>query len=162
MSYQVLVVLDPKFSRVSVQDSYGCIDWVTHDYPALLADELLRSPTLCGFIFRGESGHLIAQRQGFVPVRLHEKVRVFNTADGSGLIPVTIKLLFWLRIQHKGMDVEFMKFEEFRDVLISPNPDFRQRFQRYHSIWGGIDLMVDPRQVTGDWFLKQTVDSQEK
>ncbi|KAG2335233.1 hypothetical protein BDR05DRAFT_1007064 [Suillus weaverae] len=64
MSCRVLVVLDPRFSRASVQDSYGCIDWVTHDYPALLAANLLCSPTLC-----------------FVSLRLHEKVRVFDTFD---------------------------------------------------------------------------------
>jgi hypothetical protein len=124
------------------------MDWVTHDYPALLAANLLRSPTLHGFVFRGKTSQLISQRLGFVPVRLHEKVRMFNAVDDSGLIPGTNKLLFWLRIQHRGMAVEFMKFEDFHNILISTNYDFRQRFQQYHSIWGGIDLMVDPRQVT--------------
>ncbi|KAG1771569.1 hypothetical protein EV702DRAFT_1048922 [Suillus placidus] len=147
MSYRVLVVLDPQFSHALVRDSYGCIDWVTHDYPALLAAELLDSPTLRGFVFPGESGNLIAHRPGFVPVRLHEKVWVSKTAVGSGLIPVTHKLLFWLRILHKGMTVEFMKFEKFRDILISPNLDFKKTFQQYHSICGGLDLMVDPRQM---------------
>ncbi|KAG2335749.1 hypothetical protein BDR05DRAFT_971466 [Suillus weaverae] len=133
MSYRVLVVLDPQFSRALVRDSYGCIDWVTHDYPALLAADLLDSPTLCGFVFPGESGHLIAHRPGFVPVRLHEK------------------LLFWLRIQHKGMTVEFMKFENFRDILISPKPNFKKTFQQYHSICGGLDLMVDPSERADGW-----------
>jgi hypothetical protein len=130
------------------------MDWVTHDYPALLAADLLGSPTLHGFVFRGKTSQLISQRLGFVPVRLHEKVRIFNAVDDSGLIPGTDKLLFWLRIQRRGMVVEFMKFEDFHDILISTNSDFRQRFQQYHSIWGGIDLMVDPRQVTSVWFLK--------
>ncbi|KAG1838461.1 hypothetical protein DFJ58DRAFT_733834 [Suillus subalutaceus] len=149
MSYRVLVVLDPQFSRALVRDSYGCIDWVTHDYPALLAADLLDSPTLCGFVFPGQSGHLVAQRPGFVPVRLHEKVWMSKTAAGSRLIPVTHKLLFWLRIRHKGITVEFMKFENFRDILISPNSDFKQTFQQYHSVCGGLDLMVDPRQAGG-------------
>ncbi|KAG1853983.1 hypothetical protein F4604DRAFT_1932952 [Suillus subluteus] len=149
MSYRVLVVLDPQFSRALVRDSYGCIDWVTHDYPALLAADLLDSPTLCGFVFPGQSGHLVAQRPGFVPVRLHEKVWMSKTAAGSRLIPVTHKLLFWLRIRHKGMTVEFMKFENFWDILISPNSDFKQRFQQYHSVCGGLDLMLDPRQAGG-------------
>lgn len=147
MSCQVLVVLDPQFSRAVVRDSYGCIDWVTYDYPALLATDLLDSPALRGFVFRGESGHLIVRRPGFVPLRLHEKVRMLKTGSRSGLIPVLNKLLFWLRIRHKGMAVEFMKFEQFRDILISPNPNLRQTFQKYHTVWGGLDLMVDPRQV---------------
>ncbi|KAG1839726.1 hypothetical protein DFJ58DRAFT_845586 [Suillus subalutaceus] len=45
--------------------------------------------------------------------------------------------------------MEFMKFEQFRDILILPNPNLRQTFEQYHSIWGGIDLMVDPRQADG-------------
>jgi hypothetical protein len=151
MSRRVLVVLDPQFSRASVRDSYGCIDWVTYDYPALLAHDLLKSSTLRGFIFPGQSRHLVRQRPGFMPVRLHEKVWMLKTTAGSGLIPLTNKLLFWLRIRHKGMTVEFMKFEKFRDILISPNSDFRQTFQQYNTIWGGLDLMVDPRQVISVW-----------
>jgi hypothetical protein len=78
-----------------------------------------------------------------------------NAVDDSGLIPGTNKLLFWLRIQHRGMAVEFMKFEDFHHILISTNSDFRRRFQQYHSIWGGIDLMVDPRQVTASSSLNK-------
>jgi len=60
-------------------------------------------------------------------------------------------IIIWLRIRHKGMTVEFMKFENFWDILISLNSDFRQIFQQYHTIWGGLDLMVDPRQVISIW-----------
>jgi hypothetical protein len=74
MSYRVLVVLDPQSSHSLARDSYGSIDWVTYDYPAPLAADLLDSPTLRGFVFRGKSSHLITKRPGFVPVRLHEKV----------------------------------------------------------------------------------------
>ncbi|KAG2057233.1 hypothetical protein BDR06DRAFT_951884 [Suillus hirtellus] len=97
MSYQVLVVLDPQFSHSLAQDSYRCIDWVTYDYPAPLAADLLDSPTL----------------RGFVPVRLYEK------------------------------------FEKFQDILISSKPNFRHTFQQYHSICGGLDLMVDPSKQAG-------------
>ncbi|KAG2362865.1 hypothetical protein BDR07DRAFT_1484225 [Suillus spraguei] len=121
MSLRVLVVLDPQFSRSLAQDSYGCVDWVTYDYPASFATKLLKNSTLHGFVFRGKSEHLIRNRVGF--------------------IPLIDELLFWLRIQRKGMDVEFMKFGQFRDILISSNPDFERTFEGYHSIWGGLDLM---------------------
>ncbi|KAG2353214.1 hypothetical protein BDR07DRAFT_1383383 [Suillus spraguei] len=146
MSYRVLVVLDPQFSQSSVRDSYGCVDWVTYDYPTSLAAELLKSSTLHGFVFHGKPSDMVARQPGFVPVRLHEKVWMLKTGGNSGLIPVTDKLLFWLRIRHRGMDVEFMKFEHFQNILSSSKPDFRRTFRQYHSIWGAVDLMVDPSE----------------
>jgi len=73
-NYQVLVVMDPDFAVTSVQEAYGCAEWVTHDYPREMAERLLSDPVLVGLIFPGESCNLRRRRPGFRACLLHEKV----------------------------------------------------------------------------------------
>ncbi|KAG2048920.1 hypothetical protein BDR06DRAFT_1012566 [Suillus hirtellus] len=129
MGHRVLVVLDPHFSRDSALEASTLADWVTYDYPVKMAASLLSSQALRGSVFPGETDRIIRKRPGFVPVLLHEK------------------LLVWLRIQQRGIVVDFMQFQKFRDLMLAPNPNFTWEFKHYHAIWGGLDLTVDPRQV---------------
>lgn len=57
------------------QEATDSVEWVTHDLPTALAQELLQLESLKGLVYRGNKKLLEQQqREGFQPLLLHEKV----------------------------------------------------------------------------------------
>ena len=72
--------------------------------------------------------------------------------DGLIVLLLTHQILMWSWLHRHQCTVEFMSFNKFWKKLQS-NENHHCHFSKYSAVWGGVDLVVDPRYVMWDGWV---------
>ncbi|KAG9310735.1 hypothetical protein JVU11DRAFT_9340 [Chiua virens] len=125
-SLTILVVPDPVWTK-SPKDAKDGVEWATCDFHPDHEKRLLQCKALESLVYAGNPETIPDMRQNYKPLLIHEKILMWS----------------WLE-QNAKCTVEFESFLSFRKRLMAFDKN-RGYFKKYSCVWGGVDLMVDPK-----------------